>query len=72
MKEGKSERPKGSDKSEGYCVLNLIQLCEPVLTDKVSGDSRNRDSVVKSLTCKDIENLQGILWLETVGLEHYL
>ena len=27
-KEGKSERPKGSDNSEGYCVLSLFQLCE--------------------------------------------
>ena len=57
MKRGKSERPKESDKSVGYCVLSLIQLCEPVLTNKVSGDSRNRDRVVKSPTYKDIKNL---------------
>ena len=70
---GKCERLQGTDKSEGYCllsliqlcsdksvgycVLSLIQLCEPALTDKESGDSRNRGSVAKSLTYKDIKNL---------------
>ena len=57
MIRGKCERLQGSDISVGYCLLSLIQLCESVLTDKVSGDSRNRDSVVKSPTYKDIKNL---------------
>ena len=54
---GKCERLQGTDKSVGYCLLNLIQLCEPVLTNKVSGESRHRDRVEKSPTYKDIENL---------------